>query len=131
MLCLGGALLLVLLTGCAQAPTTLEGRGMGLPAATAASAYEKEWTALEAARQCALADLAEKVHGVHLVGESSVSDLSFAGERAESRVAGTLVGVEFVRATYDQDAEAAEVVFRLALNGREGGVAAPFPEAEP
>jgi len=57
--------------------------------------------------------------------------LAFAGERAESRVAGTLVGVELVGATYDRDAEAAEVVFRLALNGREGGVAAPLPEAQP
>jgi len=98
--------------------TTVEATGYALPAANAVTAAHKEHTALEGARFVALARLAEKLHGIHVVRESEVRDMTFASEKIQGQLAGDLTGVRVVKSAYDPEVGIAEVTVMVGLDSK-------------
>lgn len=96
--------------------SVVEGQGMGLPAADAATPAQKMMTARKAAYYSALADLLGKVSGTQVKQESSVRNMQFAGETVEASRAGVLQGVQVVRSDYDEEGQVAMVVVRVGLD---------------
>ena len=114
---------LVLGAGCsamgerhAGAVRVFEGRGVGLPAADAATPDQQAMTARRAAYFRALADLAGKVYGTHIAQEAKVVNMQFAGENLQTGVSGLLAGVEVVSNEYDPQTRMATAVVRVALD---------------
>ena len=88
----------------------------GLPAAYATAEPARRFTALESARQRALAKLAEELHGVRVERAAKVRDMQFAGEEIEAQVQGELKGAQVVRSEYDEETGLAEVTVRIGVD---------------
>ena len=94
----------------------VEAVGHGLPAAGATTPAQKAWTALEAAKQSAMAALVEKLKGAHVRAEARVKNLMFAGQEITVETAGDLEGARTTRSRYDEAAGVAEVEMTVALD---------------
>jgi len=90
----------------------LTATGYGMPSADADSPQIREFTALEAARQRALAGLAELAYGAYMERVSRVKDMRFAGETVEAAVSGQVKGAHVVSSSYDIETGLAEVTVR-------------------
>jgi len=100
----------------ARSVRVLTATGYGLPASGATDPDTRRRTALEAARQRALAALAEQVYGAEINRVTKVRDLRFVSEEAVSHVSGRLSDVDIVRSFYDDQSGLAEVTVRLTLD---------------
>jgi len=98
--------------------TTVEATGHGFPAANAATAGQKEATALEAAMRVGQARLLEKIHGVHVAQQSEVRDMTYAGDKIQAQLAGDLTGVKVVKRSYDAEKGIAEVTLMVGLDSK-------------
>lgn len=88
----------------------------GLPAAYATAEPARRFTALESARQRALAKLAEELYGVRVERAAKVRDMQFAGEEIEAQVQGELRGAQVVHSEYDEETGLAEVTLRVGVD---------------
>ncbi len=104
----------------ASSPSTwdviIEATGKGLPAPHAPTDIQKKFTALEAAKYRAIAELAEKVRGMRVTRTGEVRDMAFAGEKIAIEMSGQIEGVHIVRQTYDEATGLAEVTVRVGMD---------------
>jgi hypothetical protein len=103
-------------TPAANWDTVMTATGHGLPAYDAATPGVRRLTALEAAKQVAMAKLVEKVEGIQVSQKSEVRDMTFAGQSIEAELCGHLKGVKVREADYDDAAALATVTVMVGLD---------------
>ncbi len=94
----------------------LEARSKGLPSLNATTETQKRFTALEAARYRALAELLEKMDGLSVARTATVQDMVFAGEKISVTISGLIKDATVVTEKYDTGEEIAEVLMRVCLD---------------
>ena len=101
--------------------TPIDSMGRGLPAPNAVSSAHKRLTALEAAKYRAVAQLAERVHGLRVERLAKIRDLSYAGDEVTIGSSRRMEGVTVIDSEYDEVGEVASVTVRVILDS-EGNI---------
>ena len=94
--------------------TQLKASGVGFPSKTAKTNFQKQITALEAAKYRALVALLEEINGITVTKDVKVIDMVFSGEKVEVNTSGNLEGVFIVSENYSSETEVALVVVAIS-----------------
>jgi hypothetical protein len=93
------------------------GEGVGKKGTVGA---QKRLTAITAAKVVAQRRLAEMLHGVAIVSETSVKDSELDSDQIRTAVTGFIRGAQVVMQEYNEQDESALVILKVGLNGPKG-----------
>ncbi|MCC5790725.1 MAG: hypothetical protein JJT75_13925 [Opitutales bacterium] len=94
----------------------IEATGKGFASSQVSTDFQREQTALEAAKYRAMAEIAEKIYGTRVTRTSTVRDMRFASEEIAVGMTAIIQGSHVVHESFDPETGIAEVTIRVGLD---------------